>query len=70
MGMASSTAAPPSPSVDSACNGIQNLKVTDASGYYGNINQVLDQVLKRLKLQEDKIAETNRFLDDLVIFLL
>jgi len=53
---------------DSIRIGIQNLGVDDFSGYSGNIHQVMDQVLNRIKLQEDEIAETNRFLDNLVAY--
>jgi hypothetical protein len=49
-------------------NGVQKLKITSTSSTYsGTVQQVLDQVLGKLKLQEDEIKKTNEKLDILVI---
>lgn len=48
-------------------NGVQSLEISStASSYSGNVQQVLNQVLGKLKLQEDEIKRTNEKLDILV----
>jgi len=54
---------------DSFNANMQNLRINDSCEYHGNVNQVLDQVLSRIKLQEHRIKQTNIFINDLVIYL-
>jgi hypothetical protein len=48
-------------------NEVQNMQITSTtSSFNGTVRQVLDQVLGKLKLQDDEIKQTNETLDSLV----
>ncbi|XP_059488571.1 cyclic GMP-AMP synthase-like receptor isoform X2 [Neocloeon triangulifer] len=55
-------AAPAEPQAAELPN-LENLRI---SGYSGNVVQVLERVLRKLRLEEDEIKRTNQFIDQLV----
>jgi hypothetical protein len=65
--MGAAESAPASSTDECLANGVQKLQITSASSTYsGTVQQVLDQVLGKLKLQEDEIKKINERLDILV----
>lgn len=64
--MGAAESAPASPTVEHVINGVQIMQITSTSTYSGTVQQVLGQVLCKLKLQEDEIKITNEKLDVLV----